>query len=59
MKCGQCKKNEATHKYGDIPACRDCLEEHWRDADMGMDESFDDFINYTCYKLKNPEVEDV
>ena len=52
MKCGQCKmEKEELWEFCDVNGCYDCLLEYWRDEDMGMNESFEDFLNYTCTKV--------
>lgn len=52
LMCENCKEKKATHELAGCKSCEDCLMEYWRDNDIGLDTSFDDFLNYTCSKLK-------
>ena len=54
MKCkgtDSCE-NEATHEFLDVKSCEDCLHDYWQDNEMGETESWEDFIGYSCSKIK-------
>ena len=54
MKCKATKncENEAKYEFGGIKSCESCLHDYWLTNEMGETESYEDFLNYSCNKLK-------
>ena len=57
MKCDNCKQEEQLYELVGSKCCSNCWEEYWRDNDIGMDTSFEDFLDHTCTKVKEEEKE--
>ena len=48
--CGNDK--EELYELAESKCCEDCWLEYWKDNEIGLDTSFNDFLNHTCTKLK-------
>lgn len=54
MDCENCGKDvEELWELVDTKGCYDCLHEYWQMEDLGEDESFTDFLKYTCTKVES------
>jgi len=58
MKCNNCgcKYDELFELVGS-EFCENCWQEYWRDNDIGLRESFEDFKQFTLKKCISPKQE--
>lgn len=58
MKCQNCKedfKKEDLYKFAGTKACLDCWKEYFMDNELFIDESWNDFVEYTLKCLKDEQ----
>lgn len=52
MKCSNCGEEKQLYGLAESKCCSDCWLEYWRDNDIGLDTSFEDFLYLTCNKVE-------